>query len=120
VVLAYFMYGKKSIPSDTIPEAMPWLYQLSYRKYFVDELYHYVIVRPLGWLGFILNAFDKYVVDGLVGLTAKITQGIGSLHARAQSGQIQSYGAVVLFGLLLLIIAISLTAQGGGLFGFGH
>ncbi|GIO07395.1 NADH-quinone oxidoreductase subunit L [Brevibacillus reuszeri] len=120
VVLAYFMYGKKSIPSDSIPEAMPWLYQLSYRKYFVDELYHYVIVRPLGWLGFILNAFDKYVVDGLVGLTAKITQGIGSLHARAQSGQIQSYGAVVLFGLLLLIIAISLTAQGGGLFGFGH
>ncbi|GED67526.1 NADH-quinone oxidoreductase subunit L [Brevibacillus reuszeri] len=120
VVLAYFMYGKKSIPSDTIPEAMPWLYQLSYRKYFVDELYHYVIVIPLGWLGFILNAFDKYVVDGLVGLTAKITQGIGSLHARVQSGQIQSYGAVVLFGLLLLIIAISLTAQGGGLFGFGH
>ena len=94
VVLAYFMYGKKSIPSDTIPEAMPWLYQLSYRKYFVDELYHYVIVIPLGWLGFILNAFDKYVVDGLVGLTAKITQGIGSLHARVQSGQIQSYGAV--------------------------
>ncbi|MGG4493318.1 NADH-quinone oxidoreductase subunit L [Brevibacillus reuszeri] len=120
VVLAYFMYGKKSIPSDTIPEAMPWLYQLSYRKYFVDELYHYVIVIPLGWLGFLLNAFDKYVVDGLVGLTAKITQGIGSLHARVQSGQIQSYGAVVLFGLLLLIIAISLTAQGGGLFGFGH
>ncbi|MGG1658633.1 NADH-quinone oxidoreductase subunit L [Brevibacillus sp. NRS-1366] len=120
VILAYLMYGKKSIPSDSVPEAMPWLYQLSYRKYYVDEIYHYVIVRPLGWLGFILNGFDKYVVDGLVGLTAKITQGIGSLHARVQSGQMQSYGAVVLFGLLLLIIAISLTAQGGGLFGFGH
>ena len=35
---------------------MPWLYQLSYRKYFVDELYHYVIVIPLGWLGFIKAA----------------------------------------------------------------
>jgi NADH-quinone oxidoreductase subunit L len=67
-----------------------------------------------------LNAFDKYIIDGLVGLTAKITQGIGALHARVQSGQMQSYGAMVLFGLLLLIVAISLTAQGGGLFGFGH
>lgn len=120
LVLAYLMYGKKSVPSDAIPEAMPWLYQLSYRKYYVDELYHYVIVRPLGWLGFVLNAFDKYVVDGLVKLTAKLTEGIGSLHARAQSGQIQSYGAMVLFGLLLLIVAISLTAQGGGIFGIGQ
>lgn len=120
LVLAYLMYGKKSISADAIPETLPWLYRLSYRKYYVDEFYHYVIVRPLGWLGIILNGFDKYIVDGLVGLTAKITQGIGSLHARVQSGQMQSYGAMVLFGLLILIVAISLTARGGGLFGFGH
>jgi NADH-quinone oxidoreductase subunit L len=117
IVLAYLMYGKRYIPADAIPEAMPWLYQLSYRKYFIDELYHYVIVRPLGWLGLLLDLFDRYVVDGLVALTAKITRGIGSLHARAQNGQVQSYGAVVLFGLLLLVVAISLTAQGGGFFG---
>ncbi|TGU95152.1 NADH-quinone oxidoreductase subunit L, partial [Mesorhizobium sp. M00.F.Ca.ET.186.01.1.1] len=120
VILAYLMYGKKSVSPNSIPEAMPWLYRLSYRKYYVDELYQNVIVRPLGWLGIILNGFDKYVVDGLVGLTAKITQGIGALHARVQSGQIQSYGAMVLFGLLLLILAISLTVEGGGLFGFGR
>lgn len=120
IVLAYLMYGKKSISSEALPKALPWLYQLSYRKYFVDELYRYVFVLPLGWLGFLLNGFDKYVVDGLVGLTAKLTQGIGSLHAKAQNGQMQSYGAMVVFGLLLLIIAISLTAQGGGLFGFGQ
>jgi len=120
IVLAYLMYGKKAVSADAIPQTLPWLYRLSYRKYYVDELYHYVFVRPLGWLGIFLNGFDKYIVDGLVGLTAKITQGIGSLHARAQSGQMQSYGAMVLFGLLLLIVAISLTVQGGGLFGFGH
>lgn len=120
IVLAYFMYGKKSVPADAIPETLPWLYRLSYRKYYVDELYQYAIVRPLGWLGIVLNGFDKYIVDGLVGLVAKIVQGIGSLHARMQSGQVQSYGAVVLFGLLLLIVAISLTAGGGGLFGFGR
>ncbi|UYZ13928.1 MULTISPECIES: NADH-quinone oxidoreductase subunit L [Brevibacillus] len=117
IVLAYLMYGKRYIPADAIPEAMPWLYQLSYRKYYIDELYHYVIVRPLGWLGLLLDLIDRYVVDGLVALTAKITRGIGSLHARAQNGQVQSYGAVVLFGLLLLVVAISLTAQGGGFFG---
>lgn len=120
IVLAYLMYAKKSIAAGTIPETLPWLYQLSYRKYYVDELYHYVFVRPLGWLGAGLYAFDRYVVDGLVRLTVKIATGIGSLHAKAQNGQIQSYGTMVLFGLLLLVVAISLLAQGGGLFGISH
>ncbi|GED52291.1 NADH-quinone oxidoreductase subunit L [Brevibacillus borstelensis] len=120
ILLAWLMYGKRAIPSDAIPEAMPWLYQLSYRKYFVDEFYHYVVVVPLGWLGYLLNLFDKYIVDGLVSLIAKITRGIGALHGRAQNGQVQSYGAMVLFGLLLLIVAITLTAQGGGVLGIGQ
>ncbi|WP_400162272.1 NADH-quinone oxidoreductase subunit L [Brevibacillus sp. TJ4] len=120
IILAYLMYGKKSVSADTIPETLPWLYQLSYRKYYVDELYHYVFVRPLGWLGTILFAFDKYVVDGLVNLTAKLTSGIGALHSKAQNGQMQSYGVMVLFGLLLVVVAISLMAQGGGLFGFAQ
>jgi len=116
IVLAYLMYGKKSISPDTIPEIMPWLYQLSYRKFYVDEIYHHVFVRPLGWLGAGLNAFDRFVVDGLVGLTAKIAAGIGSLHAKAQNGQVQSYGTMVLFGLMLLVVAVTLLAQGGGFF----
>ncbi len=120
ILLAYLMYAKKSVSPDFIARPLPWLYQLSYRKYYVDELYHYVFVKPLSWLGLILNWFDRYVVDGLVSLTAAVTNWIGSLHARMQNGQIQSYGAVVLLGLLLLVIAFSLTAQGGGLFGHGQ
>jgi NADH-quinone oxidoreductase subunit L len=78
------------------------------------------VVVPLGWLGYLLNLFDKYIVDGLVSLIAKIARGIGALHGRAQNGQVQSYGAMVLFGLLLLIVAITLTAQGGGVLGIGQ
>ncbi|USG65397.1 NADH-quinone oxidoreductase subunit L [Brevibacillus ruminantium] len=120
ILVAWLMYRKRTISSDALPEAMPWLYQLSYRKYYMDELYQGVIVRPIGWLGSLLNLFDKYVVDGLVSLVAAITRGIGALHGRAQNGQMQSYGAMVLFGLVLLIVAITLTAQGGGFLGMGQ
>jgi len=115
--IAWLMYGKQSVSPDAISRPMPWLYQLSYRKYYVDEGYQVLFVKPLKWIGLGLNLFDRYIVDGLVSLTAKLTQFVGSVHARMQNGQVQSYGAVVLLGLLLLAVAFSLTAQGGGRLG---
>ncbi len=113
--LAYLIYVKKSVSDRIISSPLPWLYQLSYRKYYIDEFYHYVFVRPLKGLGYVLNLFDRYIVDGLVNLVAKIAQGLGRLHAYLQNGQMQTYGLVVLVGLVLILIGF--TAQGGVPFG---
>jgi NADH-quinone oxidoreductase subunit L len=51
----------------------------------------------------------------LVALTVKVTEAIGALHARLQNGQIQTYGLIVLLGLVLLLIGY--TVQGGVPFG---
>lgn len=111
IALAYLMYAKQSLSRDWIARPMPWLYQLSYRKYYVDEIYHAVFVQPLKSIGWVLDLFDRYVVDGLVQLVVFITNGIGAAHARIQNGQMQTYGFVVLVGLILLVIG--LTAFGG-------
>jgi NADH-quinone oxidoreductase subunit L len=111
--LAYLMYAKRSMSPESIVRPLPWLYQLSYRKYYIDEIYHAVFVRPLGWIGYGLQFFDRYVVDGLVGLTARAAYFIGWLHSRLQNGQVQSYGLVVLLGMVLILIGYALTVQGG-------
>lgn len=111
ILLAYLMYAKQSISRDMIARPMPWLYQLSFRKYYVDEIYHAVFVQPLKWFGWVLDLFDRYVVDGLVQLVAFIANTIGAVNARIQNGQMQTYGFVVLAGLVLLVIG--LTAFGG-------
>lgn len=116
IFLAYLMYAKKSVSPDWLSRPLPWLYQLSYRKYYIDEFYHAVFVKPLSGLGYVLDLFDRYVVDGLVSLVVKITEGIGAVHARLQNGQIQTYGFIVLLGLVLLLIGYA-TAQGGVPFG---
>lgn len=109
--LAYLMYAKKSLSPASIKDAFPWAYQMSYRKYYIDEFYHFVFVRPLAGLGYVLDVFDRYVVDGLVGLVAKITQAIGAVHARLQNGQMQTYGLIVLVGIVLLLVGF--TVKGG-------
>ncbi len=51
--LGYLIYLKRTIPRDVVSGKMPWLYTLLNRKYFIDEIYDGVIVKPLRGLGWI-------------------------------------------------------------------
>ncbi|MEV2496110.1 NADH-quinone oxidoreductase subunit L [Paenibacillus larvae] len=104
--LGYLMYGKQSGRPAAVAKTTPWLYQLVSRKYYLDELYHVVFVIPLKAAGTVLNAVDRYVVDGAVRLVAGVAVGLGKTGSRLQNGQVQTYGLVTLFGLLILVIAM--------------
>lgn len=105
--LGWLMYGKQSIPRDAVSSRVPALYTLLNRKYFIDELYQTVIVKPLGAIGLILNLIDDYIVDGLVKLSAGAIGGIGRVGSRLQNGQLQSYGLIMLLGLVLLAVVLA-------------
>ncbi|MCR8978244.1 NADH-quinone oxidoreductase subunit L [Brevibacillus laterosporus] len=109
--LAYLIYGKKNLPNDIISEQLPWLYQLSYRKFYMDEIYTFVFIRPLKGIGLAFNWLDYYIIGGLVRSIGGLTNMVGRLLSRLQSGQMQTYGFVVLLGLVVLMV--SLTALGG-------
>jgi NADH-quinone oxidoreductase subunit L len=104
--LGYLMYAKGSIPRDIVSGRLPWLHQLLNRKYYIDELYQTIIVKPLAVLSLVLNLFDLYVVDGLVKLTAGTVSGIGRVGSRMQNGQLQSYGLIMLLGIVILAVVL--------------
>jgi NADH-quinone oxidoreductase subunit L len=104
--LGWAMYAKGSIQRNLVTSRAPWLYQLVHRKYYIDETYHILIVKPLQGLGHLINLFDVYIVDGIVRLTASATVGLGRLSSRLQNGQMQTYGLVMLLGLLLITLAL--------------
>ncbi|KQX60171.1 NADH-quinone oxidoreductase subunit L [Paenibacillus sp. Root444D2] len=105
--LGYLIYLKRTIPRDVVSGKMPWLYTLLNRKYFIDEIYDGVIVKPLRGLGWILELFDVYVVDGIVRLVAFTVVGLGRLGSRLQNGQLQTYGVIMILGMLILVLAIA-------------
>ncbi len=110
--LAYMMYYKKSISNDFLAKPMPAVYKTLFNKYYIDELYNLIFVKPFRGLGLLLQFFDTYIVGGLVALAVKITNGIGTLNARVQNGQVQTYVAIVFLGLSLLIGAFIFVAKG--------
>ncbi|PZE19389.1 NADH-quinone oxidoreductase subunit L [Paenibacillus xerothermodurans] len=105
--LGYMVYVKRSIPADAVSARAPWLYRLLHRKYYIDELYDAVIVRPLAGLGSLLHLFDTYVVDGVVRLASYSVVGIGKLGSRLQNGHLQTYGLATLLGMVILILAVA-------------
>jgi NADH-quinone oxidoreductase subunit L len=77
-----------------------------FRKYYVDEIYAAVIVRPLVWLSrFILwKGIDQGVVDGAaVNGSARISRGLGWVGSRLQTGQVGVYVVLFLVGALWVL-----------------
>jgi NADH-quinone oxidoreductase subunit L len=107
IALAWLIYCKGSLAAETFSRPMPWLYRILYRKYYVDEAYQFAFVKSLQGLGLFLRGFDRWVVDGLVGLTLCITQLFGRIGSRLQNGQLQTYAVVSLIGLVVLLIGLT-------------
>jgi NADH-quinone oxidoreductase subunit L len=99
---------RPTLPADRAP-ADRGLARLLYRKYYVDELYDRVIVRPLVWLSrFVLwRGVDQAVVDGAaVNGTAKLSRGLGWLGSRLQTGQVGVYIVLFLVGALWVLHSV--------------
>jgi NADH-quinone oxidoreductase subunit L len=74
-------------------------------KWYIDELYDTIIVKPLFWkANFLKNTIEKYVIDGAVNGVGKLV-GYGSRQFRLiQSGQVGSYILMMVMAVALFII----------------
>jgi NADH-quinone oxidoreductase subunit L len=74
-------------------------------KWYVDELYDKVIVKPLAKFGSFLNNFiERQVVDGIVNGVGKLGK-YGSRQLRLlQSGQVGSYVLLMVLGMLIIFV----------------
>jgi NADH-quinone oxidoreductase subunit L len=129
IFVAYRMYWNKPKGDAVVAEGFPGVYRLLYNKYFVDELYGATVVSGTleGARG--LSAFDGAVIDGVVNGAASVTVGSGELSSladaslvdgavnavwkvfrslslvfrRLQTGVLQSYALMMLFGIGILV-----------------
>lgn len=81
------------------------LYRLLWNKYYVDELYDAVIVRPTVNLSerLLWKWFDVGIIDGFVNGSAALTAKLGEWIRRMQTGVAQAYATVFLAGILLVV-----------------
>jgi NADH-quinone oxidoreductase subunit L len=110
------------------------VYTLWEHKYYIDDLYMNGIVRPIrgplargvywtnqyildgavnaaGWLarkaGVGVRSFDENVVDGAVNGVGELTGFFGGVLRLLQSGNVQTYAALLFAGVVALVIGIT-------------
>ncbi|MBE0460066.1 MAG: NADH-quinone oxidoreductase subunit L [Candidatus Aminicenantes bacterium] len=102
--LAYLSYIKRPQFPHTFATRFPFIYRLLYNKYYVDEAYDALFVRPLvRGSEQIYNKFDLKIIDGAVNETASATGSFGKLICYLQTGFIKDYALVFLLGVALFL-----------------
>jgi NADH-quinone oxidoreductase subunit L len=129
--LAMMLYkdARSAVPAR-LKERFASAWTVVYNKYYVDELYELVVVRPAVAVARLANRFDgsvidglvnlagaigrffgrldaaidKYLVDGAVNAVANATIGAGRSFRTIQTGRIQTYLYGALGGALLVVL----------------
>jgi NADH-quinone oxidoreductase subunit L len=128
--LAYYLYLKRTDLPAKIAASAGGLYRLVYEKYYVDQIYDAMFVNRTKDLGLALGAFDRIFVDGLfingAGRLTRVTSvisawwdkwfvdGLVNLGARIfwlisypvrmlQTGRVGSYALLIVIGMLVFL-----------------
>jgi len=100
LLVAWRMYSKKVTRGTS-----EGVHKLLYNKYYVDELYAAVVVRPLVWLSsnVLWKVVDAGMIDGAVNGAADGAAAVGDAVRHAQSGNTRSYAVWVVVGAIVVI-----------------
>ncbi|MCF2489565.1 NADH-quinone oxidoreductase subunit L [Dyadobacter sp. CY347] len=102
-VVAYVMYvQKESVPApDSQPKSA--LQGLVYNKYYVDELYDNVFVKPIKTLSNILYSFGEFFIDLIVNAFVRLTQFFAGLLRKTQTGSTGDYVFAMVLGIVVIL-----------------
>lgn len=108
IAATYFIYKKR----ENLPvadEAQTGLTKLFAHKFYVDEIYDFVFVRPLEKLSRLFHYYlDIWAIDGLVESVGSGVSWLGNQFRRLQNGNIEYYLIGMVAGAILLFLTILL------------
>lgn len=102
--LAYYLYMvKKSRPS--VDSEIAGLQKVIYNKYYIDELYNGVFVRPINAIGdFSHRVIEKSGIDKLVNSVGSLVEGLAAEARLLQTGSTGQYLFAMVISIALLLI----------------
>jgi NADH-quinone oxidoreductase subunit L len=106
--VAYWLYLKKPGKADELAKSMKPAYTTLLNKYYVDELYAAMVVKPLLWISTVVlwKGVDVAGIDGAINGVAEGLTTVGDGVRHTQSGNTRSYAVWVVVGAIVIIAVI--------------
>jgi NADH-quinone oxidoreductase subunit L len=104
-ILAYQLYLKRPELPQKIADMLGGLYQAVIHKYYIDEIYTTLFVKPLvdGSARILWHGVDQGVIDAAVNDAADGAQHVSDAARHMQSGNLRSYAGWVAAGGAVVI-----------------
>ena len=111
LMTAIQLYIRRPDWPKKMADQQPVLYNFLLNKWYVDEIYDFLFVKPAMWLGrFLWKKGDGATIDGgLNGLAMGVIPFFTRLAGRAQSGYIFTYAFAMVLGILVLVTWMTLA-----------
>ncbi|MZP29117.1 NADH-quinone oxidoreductase subunit L [Heliobacterium undosum] len=109
--LAWAIYGAKLIDNEKLASRAGILYTLSYRKFFIDEIYQAINKTLVAGTARFLYWIDIHIVDGFIDGLADGTGWAGRVLRRVQTGQLQHYAMIFFFTVVLVAVIMGLMGN---------
>jgi NADH-quinone oxidoreductase subunit L len=136
IFVAWLVYGMKPLKAEQPDPLRRWLgpvYTVLENKYYFDELYDLIFIRPTMWLASFFYLFDRgvidrivnwvgafnrwlastlrrwideYIIDGAVNGVGLVTTWTGAVVRLIQTGQVQNYLLILLLSVVVLLLLI--------------
>jgi NADH-quinone oxidoreductase subunit L len=105
LVLAYVLYVSRPYLPDKIAASMNGFYDLVLNKYYVDEIYAKIFVKPLvdGSTKILWQGVDRKVIDDTVNNAADGARHVSDEVRHMQSGNVRSYAGWIASGAAVVI-----------------
>ncbi len=113
IVAVVFYLKNPSIPVN-LAKRFQFAYRVLWNKYYVDELYDLIIVRPTLFVAknIIVGFTDGAIIEGIVNGLPRMVNRIGAQVRKVQNGLLQHYGAIMALGLFLILAILMIKYSG--------
>ncbi len=96
--------GWKLVPATEAGEPESGLRKVLYHKWYVDEVYDRIVVRPLVRASrFCWKVIDAAVIDGIVNALGYLARGVGWFGSLFQTGTVNTYAFILTLGVLVIL-----------------
>ena len=106
LILVMIGWASKKFSKENIDTSEPSGFSaVLSNKWYVDELYEAIIVKPINWISsFLSRVVDNKLIDGLVNGVGKGVQFSARQMRLLQSGQVGSYILIMMVAIILFFI----------------
>jgi NADH-quinone oxidoreductase subunit L len=104
ILIAHKLYIRNPETPKKLAQRFKTPYRIIFNKYYVDEFYSLVIVKPvINSALFLWKIVDVKIIDGTANGIASLIKWAGEIFRRTETGYLRNYALSLIFGAILIL-----------------